>query len=118
MRNGDEIDRSAARFRQDLVESLRVLLPKEKRPVEFTDLYVEKHGCLGWVTGRITFTPVLGQVGPHTVELKVDDGLGGFSTQTWSLNVTAVTANRAPAITSRPVLVATQGEPYSYNVSL
>ena len=65
-------------------------------------------------SGLIGWTPSNAQVGDNAVEVQVTDS-GGLS-DTQSFTVTVDDVNEAPSITSTPVLGATQGQPYSYDV--
>ncbi|MCP5443670.1 MAG: putative Ig domain-containing protein [Chromatiaceae bacterium] len=65
-------------------------------------------------SGLINWTPSNAQVGDNAVEVQVTDS-GGLS-DTQSFTVTVDDVNEAPSITSTPVLGATQGQPYSYDV--
>jgi len=70
-------------------------------------------------SGAVSFAPVVGQEGLHTVVLSVSDGIGGTATQTYTLAVddgTGYTGNLAPVISSDPDNQATAGSPYSYQV--
>ena len=66
-------------------------------------------------SGLIGWTPSSAQVGSNAVTVRVDDGHGGSATQSFTINVAA--ANVAPTITSTPVLTATVGAAYSYDVN-
>jgi hypothetical protein len=68
-------------------------------------------------SGRIDWTPTSAQLGPHTVLVKVSDGNGGFATQLYTIEVSAVLGNRAPLITSSPSFLGTQDMEYSYNLT-
>ena len=63
----------------------------------------------------IGWTPTSAQVGSNTVAARVDDGHGGSTTQSFTINVAA--ANVPPTITSTPVLTATVGAAYSYDAN-
>ena len=65
--------------------------------------------------GLIAWTPTSGQVGSNAVTVRVNDGHGGTATQSFTINVAA--ANVPPTITSTPVLTATVGAAYSYDVN-
>jgi RHS repeat-associated protein len=67
-------------------------------------------------TGRITWTPTAGQLGPNPVLLTVSDGNGGVASQSYTIVVTDVPANQAPTIDTSPSLLATENELYSYTV--
>jgi hypothetical protein len=65
-------------------------------------------------TGLITGTPVVSNVGQHTVIVDVNDGKGGHGTQSYTLSV--VQGNRAPRIVSLPEETAFIGRLYQYQV--
>ncbi len=64
--------------------------------------------------GQLRWTPTDGQIGPQGVSLSAHDGQGGVATQNFTIVVTDV--NDAPAIVSSPVLAATEGSLYGYDV--
>ncbi len=68
------------------------------------------------VSGRVSWTPMVGQVGSHDVELTVDDGNGGTASQAWAIEVSTTLPNRPPYVDSVPDLFAVVGLPYSYAV--
>jgi RHS repeat-associated protein len=68
-------------------------------------------------SGLIQWRPTSAQVGSFAVALRVDDGQGGFATQTYTVVVSATAPNQPPYITSTPSLVGTVGTPYQYNVA-
>ncbi len=68
-------------------------------------------------TGEITWTPDFDawDVGPnYNVEVRVEDNFLGFATQIYTITVD--NTNRDPVITSSPVLTATEGTLYEYDV--
>ena len=65
-------------------------------------------------TGLIIWTPTNAQVGEHTVTVKVDDGNGGYDTQTFIVTVQNV--NDPPVITSTPATNATEDSLYYYQI--
>lgn len=65
--------------------------------------------------GRIEWTPDNDDVGVHSVTVRVEDQLGAFDTESFTLTVTNV--NDAPTIKSTPVTSATAGEAYAYDVN-
>ncbi|MBI4605705.1 MAG: PKD domain-containing protein, partial [Planctomycetes bacterium] len=67
------------------------------------------------MTGVISWTPALADVGDHTVTVRVDDGLDESDVQTYTLTVLAV--NDPPEIVSAPVTQADVGFPYAYDVN-
>jgi len=69
-------------------------------------------------TGLIQWTPTSAQTGDHPVTVRVRDQGGLFDTQAFTVSVAAPPppANRAPVITSTPVIGATAGQPYAYDV--
>ncbi|MAE66546.1 MAG: hypothetical protein CMJ18_19935, partial [Phycisphaeraceae bacterium] len=68
------------------------------------------------VTGVLTWTPQSDQVGPHPVEIVVDDGRGGLASQAFELPAVLDAANDPPAITSQPPGPALALAPYVYPV--
>lgn len=68
-------------------------------------------------TGLITWTPDAGQTGDAAVALQVSDGRGGTASQSYTVNVASPPGvNRAPQITSTPVVSGTVGQAYQYDV--
>ncbi|MBI5001016.1 MAG: tandem-95 repeat protein [Euryarchaeota archaeon] len=65
-------------------------------------------------TGAITWVPGSAQIGPNPVTVNVSDSAGAWATQTFIVSVANV--NDAPGFTSAPVMAATQGAAYSYDV--
>ena len=68
-------------------------------------------------SGLVQWTPGAAQVGPQDVQVRVDDGRGGFATQSYQVVVMATAANQAPLITSTPLFFATIGNLYAYPVT-
>jgi hypothetical protein len=66
------------------------------------------------VSGEVVWTPTIDQVGSQAVSLRVDDGQGGWATQTFTLPVDAT--GLPPKITSAPPVDAVINQPYSYQV--
>ena len=67
-------------------------------------------------TGRIEWTPDVGQDGSHDVEVTVTDALGANITQSYSIEVADGLPNQLPVITSAASFFATVGEVYTYDV--
>ncbi len=67
-------------------------------------------------TGTVVWQPQEGQLGEHTVTLRVVDDRGGVAVQQFSLTVVA--PNAAPVFTSTPVLQAVEGRPVVYDVGV
>jgi RHS repeat-associated protein len=67
--------------------------------------------------GLVTWTPTAAQLGANAIQVKVDDGRGGFATQTFSINVVSSSVNHAPNIVSNPPQVATVGKLYAYDLT-
>lgn len=65
-------------------------------------------------TVTISGTAALGDIGPHTVELEVEDEAGLVTAQNFTVTVT--NTNSPPAFVSSPVLTATIGDLYTYMV--
>ncbi len=69
------------------------------------------------VTGLIDWTPTTTQVGDNPVQVDVNDGRGGLTSQTFTIVVDVfVPPNQSPTISTAAVLVATEGEAYVYDV--
>jgi hypothetical protein len=69
----------------------------------------------GALSASIAWTPTA-QVGTHAVTVRATDPTGLFTTQSYSIVVTAPVGT-APVIGSAPVLTATDGQPYGYSVT-
>ena len=67
-------------------------------------------------TGIVAWTPVASQIGPQSVILRVSDGVGGFTTQAFSILVTAGVPNQAPVTHTRPPLDAVAGTAFTYTL--
>ena len=67
-------------------------------------------------TGQISWTPDVGQAGTHLVQVQAADGRGGSATQQFQLSVITGVADLPPVITSLPVELVLQDEPYNYPV--
>ena len=68
------------------------------------------------VSGVITWTPTIGQVGPNPVLLVVTDGEGASATQPFTVNVdTLPVPQQPPAILSTAPTIAIIGQVYAYN---
>ena len=68
------------------------------------------------VTGRLLWNPTT--AGSFDFTVRVTDGQGGSSQQSWTVEVKdATAANTAPTITSTPLQEATVGQAYQYQVS-
>ncbi len=65
-------------------------------------------------TGDIYWLPDFDQAGGHSVTVAVDDGQGGSNSDTFIVNV--ANTNRAPVITSPPIVSATENLLYQYTV--
>ncbi|MEM7312096.1 MAG: putative Ig domain-containing protein, partial [Planctomycetota bacterium] len=65
-------------------------------------------------TGEIAWTPSVGQVGDQDVVIQVSDGVGGATTQAFSINVAAGAMNLPPQITSTAPRFGAVGTEYSY----
>lgn len=66
------------------------------------------------VTGLITWTPSVVQVGNHSVTVRATDTTALFAEQSFTVVVSA--PNRAPTITSTPPAAPKVGQPYTYAV--
>jgi len=68
-------------------------------------------------TATLVGTPTDADVGDHDIQLDVTDESGAVATQTFTLTISAASAeNSAPSFASSPVAAATQGTPYSYAI--
>ena len=65
-------------------------------------------------TGLISWTPVIGQIGDHTVSVTVSDPYAASATQTYTLGVRST--NSAPLITSIPPAEAIYNQLYNYAI--
>ena len=65
--------------------------------------------------GSIYWTPTANQLGPQTVVVRATDTQAATTTQSFSINVSAV--NLPPAITSTPSTQAAVGQAYTYAVA-
>src|SRR5262249_59485420 len=63
--------------------------------------------------GLVTWVPVAAQVGPNAVQIRVEDGRGGFATPSRTLSVVAQTTNPSPTSTSNPPFPRTGHRPHS-----
>jgi large repetitive protein len=70
------------------------------------------------VTGQISWTPLVGQVGRQDVEVQVMDAQGEVASQLYRIEVgtSAATVNLAPTISSQPIFGADAGKKYQYQV--
>ncbi|MEP1075191.1 putative Ig domain-containing protein [Leptolyngbya sp. PL-A3] len=70
------------------------------------------------VTGVLTWTPTMNQLGNQTVNVIAQDGRGGEATQAITLSVIQPQANTAPQITSEPRVATRTNTPYVYQVAV
>jgi hypothetical protein len=68
-------------------------------------------------SGLVSWTPGQGQNGANAVSVRVTDPTARSATQSFTVTVAADPAAHNPVITSSPVLTATYGVPYSYQVT-
>jgi len=66
-------------------------------------------------SGALTWTPRVAQLGAQDFVLRVDDGRGGWATQSFSVDVQP-NNNATPVITSLPGTQGKSGREYRYNV--
>jgi RHS repeat-associated protein len=69
------------------------------------------------VSGKVTWSPELGDLGNETVLLQVDDGHGGTAQQQYTVSVIAAPPNGPPLFTSTPVVVGNVNTPYTYQAT-
>lgn len=67
--------------------------------------------------GVVSWTPGIGQVGTHHVQVNAADVRGAGTTQSFDLPVVSSRQNHAPQITTRPRTLAAVGQPWLYEVS-
>ncbi len=85
-------------------------------PLSYTLTRAPQGMSINSVTGLVQWTPLARQVGSQDVEINVEDGQGSKATQTFRIEVVAAPINRPPVITTKPVLIAAVGQPYTYDV--
>ena len=83
-------------------------------PLTFAIVTGPTNGALAGTPPNVTYTPNANYFGPDSFTFKVNDGTLDSLPATVSITVTPV--NDPPVITSTPVLTATVGVPYSYQV--
>jgi hypothetical protein len=76
----------------------------------------------GHGTAFLSGTPGAGDVGTVSVTIRATDGVGGYVDQTFDLSVAEAPpvdppANVAPVFTSSPVVSATEGDAYAYEIT-
>jgi RHS repeat-associated protein len=67
------------------------------------------------MTGVVHWVPAADQIGGQTVTVRVDDGKGGYATQSFTINI-ETGSNVAPVITSNSVINSLPDSLYSYPV--
>ena len=68
-------------------------------------------------SGQVTWSPTTDDLGTHNITLRLDDGRGGYATQTYVINVTTPPPNRPPYFTSVPVVDANVNTAYAYQAT-
>ncbi|MCA9192062.1 MAG: hypothetical protein KDB03_09875 [Planctomycetales bacterium] len=68
-------------------------------------------------SGVVQWTPVDSEIGNVTVRIRISDDLGAIVEQSYMVVVSAAAPNQPPAITSQPLLVATVGQTYQYQLT-
>ena len=66
--------------------------------------------------GRVFWQPSGSQFGSNDVKIRASDGRGGVREQNFTVNVVSMPSNSSPSIDSNPVLAATQGRVYEYDL--
>ncbi|MBX9627946.1 MAG: putative Ig domain-containing protein, partial [Gemmataceae bacterium] len=74
-------------------------------------------GAMIGADGVVRWTPTAAQTGNREFVVRVEDGQGGFATQSFTVVVSATAANEPPVITSTPPFEATLGVAYVYPVT-
>jgi RHS repeat-associated protein len=100
---------------QTYVYSISVSNPS-KSPLTYS-LTVSPSGMqIDAALGVINWTPNPGQLGPSVISIHVRDAVGNFSSQTFSVVVSAGAINRPPVAVSTPSIDAVVGQPYVYTM--
>ncbi|MEO8271170.1 MAG: putative Ig domain-containing protein, partial [Aureliella sp.] len=89
----------------------------EQDPRQFSLLESPAGMTIDAQTGEIAWTPTTAQLGQQSVIISVSDLAGGATTQGYAVIVLAGAPNLPPTISSNPVLIATVGQTYSYDLS-
>ena len=89
----------------------------ERDPITFSLTQKPIGMTINAVTGIVQWTPDATQLGPQDVAIRVEDGQGGYATQTYTVVVSDTATNQSPVITSNPSLVAVFDQPYQYAVT-
>jgi RHS repeat-associated protein len=69
------------------------------------------------VSGKVTWSPELGDLGNETVLLQVDDGHGGTAQQQYTVSTIVAPPDRPPLFTSTPVIDANVDTAYAYQAA-
>ena len=67
--------------------------------------------------GVVRWKPTGAQLGLNPVVLRVEDGRGGFDTQSFQIDVRSLDVNSPPAIISTPPQVGVVGQEYQYDLN-
>ena len=87
-----------------------------RSPLQF-ELTLSPQGMqIDATSGVISWTPAANQTGSATVVVRAKDAVGNFSSQAFTIVVSAGVTNRPPAIISTASLDAIVGQPYSYTL--
>jgi RHS repeat-associated protein len=84
------------------------------QPVRFALLAAPAGMVVEATTGRVSWTPGGAQVGSQAALLQAADDADGIAVQSFTITVYAARPNRTPVIDSRPPLLATQDQSYTY----
>ncbi len=68
-------------------------------------------------SGQVAWSPTTADLGTHNVTLRVNDGLGGYATQSYVINVTTPPPDLPPYFTSEPVVDANVNTAYAYQAT-
>ncbi|MFM7887678.1 MAG: putative Ig domain-containing protein, partial [Pseudanabaena sp.] len=87
----------------------------ENNPVTYSLKNSPEGMAISATTGKITWTG--NTVGSYNIQIQATDSQGGFSSQSYQLEVIANPINHAPSITSTPKFQADTNSPYRYQVT-
>ncbi len=86
----------------------------EQEVVQYALLVGPLGMVLDSVSGRLTWTPSVGELGVHEVVVEARDLAGGVTTQQWRLQVTVLSGQQPPFFTTAPVTHSSVGASFAY----